>query len=174
MKITYSKKNNQQDGATCVVFDRNKKAVLLVKRRDIPVYVLPGGGVEPGEKPEQAAVRETLEESGYKVKVTRFVGRYSPVGSSRGNFVYEAKVIGGKPTLSNESQDVQFFPVTDLYLIKSPIQQRFVRDAIKNLKEPLDVKYERFTKMEILRTAIKHPHLAFRFLLTKIGIRLNS
>jgi hypothetical protein len=39
--------------------------VLLARRRDrTPPWTFPGGAVEPGESPEQAAVRETLEETG--------------------------------------------------------------------------------------------------------------
>jgi 8-oxo-dGTP pyrophosphatase MutT (NUDIX family) len=30
---------------------------------------VPGGAIEPGETPEQAAVRETLEETGHRVRV---------------------------------------------------------------------------------------------------------
>lgn len=43
--------------------------VLLVPVRDGEGawWDLPGGGVEPGESPAQAAVRETLEETGYAV-----------------------------------------------------------------------------------------------------------
>ena len=33
-------------------------------------WSLPGGAIEPGESPEQAAVREALEETGYRVKIT--------------------------------------------------------------------------------------------------------
>ncbi len=48
-----------RDGAAAVVFDDEKRNVLLVKRRDVPVWVLPGGGIDPGESPEDAAVRES-------------------------------------------------------------------------------------------------------------------
>ena len=32
-------------------------------------YFLPGGGIEAGESPAQSAVRETLEETGYKIRI---------------------------------------------------------------------------------------------------------
>lgn len=64
------------NGAHAIVFNDDKSRVLMVKRRDVPVWVFPGGGIEPNEKPEDAAIRETEEESGYKVKVKRLVGIY--------------------------------------------------------------------------------------------------
>lgn len=45
------------------MFDNHQK-LLLVKRRDVPVWVFPGGGIEKGETPERAVVREVFEESG--------------------------------------------------------------------------------------------------------------
>jgi ADP-ribose pyrophosphatase YjhB (NUDIX family) len=51
--------------------------VLLTKRSDIPVWCLPGGGVDAGESVAQTAVREVLEETGIKVQLTRLVGVYS-------------------------------------------------------------------------------------------------
>lgn len=51
---------------------------LLLIRRSAPegdlVWALPGGGVEPGETVGQAAVRETLEETGLTVKVVEELG----------------------------------------------------------------------------------------------------
>ena len=51
--------------AAGVVFIADGDKVLLVKRADSGEWGLPGGGVEPGETPEQAAMRECLEELGY-------------------------------------------------------------------------------------------------------------
>lgn len=50
--------------------------VLLVKRRDEPsrgLWSPPGGAVEVGETVEQAAARETLEETGVSVRPLRVV-----------------------------------------------------------------------------------------------------
>ncbi|MCB0406281.1 MAG: NUDIX hydrolase [Bdellovibrionales bacterium] len=53
----------------CVVAGR----VLLVQLRDPKTGIVrlfpPGGAVEAGETPAETAVRETLEETGYKVRV---------------------------------------------------------------------------------------------------------
>lgn len=55
--------------ATIVIKDEK---VLLVssKYHDEEFYLFPGGGMEFGETIEEAAVRETLEETGVKVKIT--------------------------------------------------------------------------------------------------------
>lgn len=37
-------------------------------------WTLPGGGMEPGEHPEQTVVREVLEETGYDVRVDELIG----------------------------------------------------------------------------------------------------
>src|SRR3954454_24945857 len=50
--------------------------VLAGRRRDgIPPWLFPGGTLEPGESPAQAAVRGCLEETGLPVRVEREIGR---------------------------------------------------------------------------------------------------
>ena len=51
--------------------------ILLAKRSDIPVWCLPGGGVDARESVAQTAVREVREETGLQVQLTRLVGVYS-------------------------------------------------------------------------------------------------
>ena len=48
--------------------------VLLARHTEGDVWLLPGGAVEPGEAPADAAVREMWEETGLVVRVTRLVG----------------------------------------------------------------------------------------------------
>lgn len=43
--------------------------ILFLKHKKYGFWLQPGGHVEPGETPDEAAIRETLEETGLKVEV---------------------------------------------------------------------------------------------------------
>ena len=53
-------------GVRAVLLDGDR--VLLIRHTYLPGWQFPGGGVEPFETAEQAAARETFEETGYRVK----------------------------------------------------------------------------------------------------------
>lgn len=62
-------------GAGAIVVDQER--VLLVRNRFGVTkgrYLLPAGRVQPGELPDRAAERETLEETGLRVEVTGLLG----------------------------------------------------------------------------------------------------
>ncbi|MBF0208465.1 MAG: NUDIX hydrolase [Oligoflexia bacterium] len=71
------------DGSSVIAFCKDRKQIVMVKRRDVPIWVIPGGGIEKGESPETAAVRETKEESGFNVKIIRKVAEYTHIGSQK-------------------------------------------------------------------------------------------
>ena len=86
-----------------IVFSPDRSSVLLIQRRDVPVWVLPGGGIEPLESAEDAAVREILEETGFTVKADRLVGEYTPINRlSKRTHLYECSILGGEAALSAE------------------------------------------------------------------------
>ena len=62
-------------GASAVVVSDGQ--VLLIKRRDVEVWALPGGAIDSGESTAQAAIREVKEETGIDIDLVRLVGIYS-------------------------------------------------------------------------------------------------
>ena len=53
--------------ASAVVLDERSTTVLLHLHRRLDRWLQPGGHVEPGEHPDDGAVRETVEETGVAV-----------------------------------------------------------------------------------------------------------
>ena len=66
-------------GVNVIVFNDDDTEVLLQKRRDFRIRALPGGHLESGESREEADIRETFEETGYRIEVYRFAKGGSPV-----------------------------------------------------------------------------------------------
>lgn len=162
------------NGSSVFVFDKIKKKILLVKRRDIPVWVIPGGGIEPGETPEQAAIREVKEESGFDVKIIRQVAEYAHNGSHKKNFLFEAKVTGGKAKLSHESKGVEFFDIDSLPEMRHPLLSEWLDDLNRNSKSVIKREIQGVTIKQALCQIHKHPIVVIRFILTRLGIRINT
>jgi 8-oxo-dGTP diphosphatase len=128
-------------GSSCVVINE-KAEVLLVLREDFRIWALPGGGLQPDETWEQAAVRETLEETGYQVEINQYVGEYwrpqMSLGKGDLRHVFLAQVIDG-PLLrrDNESIDVRWFPVAALPKRMFRFSREHIHDALARPSTPL-------------------------------------
>jgi 8-oxo-dGTP diphosphatase len=73
---------------------RNQHIALIRRQRDGQTYyVVPGGGREQDETPEQTAVRESLEELGLNISIDRLLARV--VFHGREQFYFFARVTGG-------------------------------------------------------------------------------
>ncbi len=129
-------------GASSIIFNDDCKRVLLIKREDLRVWAVPGGGVEPGESCEEAAIREAREETGYEIAIDRFVGRYWHPQTPRGGdwqHVFQAHIVGGTAITSGpETAAVRFFPVDCLPRLMVPWAKVHVRDALANLSTPIE------------------------------------
>ncbi|MEW5939622.1 MAG: NUDIX domain-containing protein [Chloroflexota bacterium] len=105
-------------GCSVAIFD-DEGRVLLTRRADNGQWCLPSGGMEPGESPSEAAIREVEEETGLTVRVRRLVGVYSDphqltvyADGTKVQIVaihFEAEVVGGTLGLSEETTAFGWF-----------------------------------------------------------------
>lgn len=93
-----------------VIIVENGKVLLFRRRRlsrktrqMIEYYSIPGGGIDRGESPQQAAVRELKEEMSVDVVLERQVARH--VSSWFDHTVFEGRVVSGIPRLHYGSEE---------------------------------------------------------------------
>jgi 8-oxo-dGTP diphosphatase len=86
--------------------------VILLRRGIEPAYgswAQPGGFLEVDETVNQAAIRETFEETGLVVEPGEIVGLYSRLEAAVVVIAFEARVVGGAPRESVEALEVRAF-----------------------------------------------------------------
>ena len=120
---------------------RGGEEILLMQRSDNGMWGLPGGHVEPGESVAAAALREVLEETGWRVELVRLVGVYSDparqvVQTARGervqqvNLCFDALALEQlAPTTPDEALALGFFPRTRLPEPMVPIHGIRIEDS---------------------------------------------
>lgn len=89
--------------------------ILLVRRANDPMrglWTLPAGFIDAGENPADAVVRECLEETGYRVQITRLVDVLFGQEHARGAhilIVYQAEIVGGEAVAGDDVDQIGFF-----------------------------------------------------------------
>ncbi len=156
-----------------IVFSPDRTAVLLIQRRDVPVWVLPGGGIDANESPQNAIIREILEETGFTVKMGRFVGDYIPINRlSKRTHLYECAILGGEARVSSETKRVRFFALDQLPPLPPPYLV-WIEDAVKQLP-PVKKKLTGVNYFALIKNLFLHPILVIRFLAARLGLAINS
>ncbi len=156
-----------------IVFNAAKTEVLLIKRRDIPVWVLPGGGLDRGETPEGGAIREVLEETGFHSSIVRKVAEYLPVNRmTKFSHLFECQIVSGSMKIGAETKDIRFFPLNALPDLPPPYEW-WIREATANHATILRKKIEGVSYWVLITLLLQHPILVGRYLLTKLGIHIN-
>lgn len=122
---------------------------LTIEERASGVVVVtqPGGHIDAGESPEEAVVRETLEESRCRIRVNGLLGVYLWIHpQTRQQFlriVYLADFLGEDPLrkLDEGVHAVHWYTLEDLQRrrrqLRSPVVMRCIEDHLAGRRKPI-------------------------------------
>jgi len=124
--------------AGCILQQNGK--YLLVQERQQKVYGLwnlPAGHVDEGETIEQAAVREVMEETGYKVNLLEKIGIYHESAERAVKHIFSAEITGGELTVDkDELLDAKWLSYTDVERLNhsKKLREPFIWEVIQYLR----------------------------------------
>ncbi len=113
--------------------------VLLVRERSDGKWSLPGGWVDINDSPAGAVEREIFEESGYRTRAVKLAALFDKQRHPHPPSLYHiyklfflCELLDGAPTVSAETDAVEFFPLSALPEL-SP--GRVIRSQIERVYE---------------------------------------
>ncbi|KGP70867.1 NUDIX domain-containing protein [Pontibacillus yanchengensis] len=132
---------NEVRAAIAVVVMDDDNRVVLQKRKDVGLWGLPSGHVEPGETISEAAVREVKEETNLDINIMKLIGVYSEPSNQSftypdGNVVhfittcFLAEITGGTISPCDaESIDVDIFDQWNIPKDLIEMHPKWLQDA---------------------------------------------
>jgi 8-oxo-dGTP diphosphatase len=100
-----------------VIIEVGERIVLIRRKHPPPGWALPGGFMDAGEKAQDAAVREAMEETGLRVTLTGILGVYSDPARDPRRHTISTVYIGkaeGTPSGADDAAEARLFSEHDL------------------------------------------------------------
>lgn len=115
------------------VISNKKDQILLTKRKDYPIWDLPGGTCEKGELLEDCARRETEEETGYSITINKKIGEYYQPQYDDMQHLFSGEILGGSPIIDGpETAKVEWFNPNNLPLLMVPNRRKQIKNYLKH------------------------------------------
>ena len=165
----------RRNSVNAIVLSEDKKKILLIKRRDVPLWVIPGGAIDEGESPEDAVLRELQEETGCHTAIVRKVCVYLPINRLTGTVhVFTCKVVSGAPKTGSETGDIGFFDLDRLPRPFFHVHKEMIQDAFDETSDLTEKKLTQVTYTNLFIYFLRHPLRVFRFALSQLGFPINT
>jgi 8-oxo-dGTP pyrophosphatase MutT (NUDIX family) len=141
----------QPDVTVATVVVRDGRLLCVEERADGRGLVLnqPAGHLEPDESLQDAALRETREETGWDVRLTAFIGGYQWTAPETGRhylrFAFAAEPVRHDPGRVLDDGIVQALWLTPSELLgardrhRSPLVWQAVADCLAGCRQPLSL-----------------------------------
>ena len=109
--------------AAIILNEQNQ--ILLVRKKDTDFFMHVGGKLEPNELPEAALSREVLEETGCKIEILSYIGKYETVAANELNhslvsYLYQVK-LKSQPQVQAELAEMQWVDLNHPDLPLAPL-----------------------------------------------------
>lgn len=158
-----------KDGSFVVLFKNDKKdEVFLVFRSDFPIWNLTGGGIEDNEKPEETAIREAFEETGFRIKIIRKIGcykyRYPDTKEIKNlSYLFEGKVISGTFRPEFPGCKGEWFAINKLPIDMTSGNKQKIRDTVSFNGIEFNRRVRQNYVLNNLHLLLLHPVSAIKF-----------
>ena len=125
-------------GVVVGVVIRRDGEFLLVQEKSPKIYGLwnfPAGHVDVGESLEQAAIRETKEESGYNVEIIQELAIFHVQSTDSIKHAFEGKIVGGELKFpEDEILDAKWFTLNEIKQMKDKLRGEWILETISILE----------------------------------------
>lgn len=99
---------------SALVFDEHGRILLFKHTYRKFAWGIPAGGLEFGEQPHEAIVREFFEETSMTITVQHLLLAHSSPYFRHVSLVYLCKIVSGEFRESHEISEIRYFDVNDL------------------------------------------------------------
>ncbi|MCG8672455.1 MAG: NUDIX hydrolase [Pseudomonadales bacterium] len=141
------------NATVATIVEKNGKFLVVEEYSENQLVInQPAGHIEHGEGVLDAAIRETLEETGYRVEPQAFIGFYTYTAphnqTTYYRFCFSASIVEQleNPEIDPDIENVVWYSLEELkaqtHRHRSPLLMRCLEDYLDGRRYPLELIYE--------------------------------